>query len=67
METIDMKIYEPVPGKKGLVREVASVRQRTSFMSLRSDSASSDCTQTNISSSTVLTMTKVPSSPKSSQ
>ena len=34
METIDMKIYEPVPGKKGLVREVGFRKAKDVFHEL---------------------------------
>ena len=34
METIDMKIYEPVPGKKGLVREVGLRKAKDVFHEL---------------------------------
>ena len=34
METIDMKIYEPVPGKKGLVREVGPRKAKDVFHEL---------------------------------
>ena len=34
METIDMKIYEPVPGKKGLVREVGFRKAKDVFQEL---------------------------------
>ena len=34
METIDMKIYEPVPGKKGLVREIGFRKAKDVFREL---------------------------------
>ena len=34
METIDMKIYEPVPGKKGLVREIGFRKAKDVFHEL---------------------------------